>query len=158
MTKLIITLMVVGLIGVVAPHIYYRYHVEPIVVIATPEVLEVPIVYKTVVKHIKIKYNLPTGKVLEIAESVAKETGYSVDIISKIMFAESQYTVDAKHINKNKSVDSGLFQINSQHIPLAKSMGIDIMTPEGNAKFAIYLLKTQGLKPWGYSKQTWSTI
>lgn len=147
----------VGLLGIVAPKIYYHYQEVPIQAF-TPQVHNKTVIAKKVVKHKNIKYSHPEGKVLEIAELVSRETGYSVEIISKIMFAESNYDINARHVNKNKSVDSGLFQINSQHIPLAKKMGIDIMTPEGNAKFAIYLIQKNGLRDWGYSKSKWSVI
>ncbi len=111
----------------------------------------------TKVKHYKQKkYVPPTGKALAIAEKISKETNYPVDTISRIMFAESQYDSKAKHTNKNGSKDYGLMQINSQHLPLAKKMGIDIFTDEGNADFAIYLIKKNGLRDWGFSKHNWN--
>lgn len=113
---------------------------------------------RKVLKRKVVKYAPPTGKVAEIANLVAKETGYDVEIVNKIMFAESHYDINAKHINKNGSVDSGLFQINSIHTPVAQKMGIDIHTPEGNAQFAIYLIKRNGLRDWGYSKSTWEKL
>lgn len=115
-------------------------------------------VLKAQLKHKKVVYTPPTGLALKMALIIEKETGIPNEIISKIMFAESRYDPKAKHINKNKSYDSGLMQINSQHIPLAKKMGIDIFTPEGNTQFAIYLIKKNGLRDWGYSKSTWSKI
>lgn len=158
MTKLIITILLVGLLGVVAPQFYYQYNKVPIQTF-TPKIQEKTVVKKIAKKKItKILYSLPTEEVLEIVNLVARETGVDKEIISKIIWAESQYDLDAKHTNKNKSIDHGLFQINSQHIPLAKSMGINIFTPEGNAKFAIYLMKKNGLRDWGYSKSTWSNI
>ena len=113
---------------------------------------------KTIKKAVVAHYTEPVGKPLELAKKVSEETGVPCETIQKIMWAESHYSVDAKHVNKNGSYDSGLFQINSQHIPLAKSMGIDIFTPEGNADFAIYLIRKNGLRDWGYSKSTWSMI
>lgn len=110
------------------------------------------------VKHNKVVYTKPPELALKMALKIEKETGVPHETITKIMFAESGYNTKAKHINKNGSIDSGLMQINSQHIPLAKKMGIDIFTPEGNADFAIYLIKKNGLRDWGYSKSTWSVL
>lgn len=115
-------------------------------------------IIKTVKKasyYKKKKYIPPTGKALEIAQKVATETNYSVDTISRIMFAESEYDSKAIHLNKNKTTDHGLFQINSSHISLAKKKGMDIFTDEGNAQFAIYLMKKNGLHDWSASLQNW---
>ena len=123
------------------------------------EVVKTPKIALKTIKKVRVaQYTKPQGLPLELAIKVSQETGIDQELIHKIMWAESQYKLDAKGINKNGSVDSGLFQINSQHIPLAKSMGIDIFTPEGNAEFAIYLIKKNGLRDWGYSKSTWNML
>lgn len=118
---------------------------------------------------------MPTGIVLGIAERVSRETGYSVGVISKIMWSESRYDIKAKGENWRtkivadingatstvhyiKSMDYGLFQINDQHIPEAKSLGIDVFTLNGNADFAIVLMKRNGLVDWGYSKSVWDSV
>lgn len=103
-------------------------------------------------------YKEPTGEALEIATYISVKSGAPLDIIKKIMWAESQHYRDAKHVNKNGSYDTGYMQINSQHIALAESMDIDIFTPYGNADFAVYLILKNGLRDWGYSKSTWSNI
>jgi len=122
-----------------------------------PPVKVVAIKSKATLKHrTKEKYSPPTGTVLSIAEKVAKETHYPVDTISKIMWAESRYNAHAVHRNKNKTTDHGYFQINSSHIPLARSLYIDIFTEEGNTQFAIYLLQSKGLAPWRSSMSNWS--
>jgi hypothetical protein len=150
---------VVSILAATTPKIIYNYY-NPIPVIKEFKApVHTKIVKNKIVKHKKVSYSLPKDiKVLGIAERVASETNYPIELISKIMFAESHYDINAKHINKNGSIDSGLFQINSQHIPLAKKMGIDIMTPDGNAEFAIYLIKKNGLRDWGYSKYKWSVL
>lgn len=101
------------------------------------------------------KYVAPQGKALEMAELVAKETGQPVDTISRIMFYESHYDSKAVHYNKNKTTDHGLFQINSAHIKEAQTLGIDVMTDEGNAQFAIRLIQKNGLRDWSASKANW---
>lgn len=101
-------------------------------------------------------YHLPEGKVAQIAVFVSYETSVPVDTISRIMFFESQYSETAYHLNSDKSFDSGLFQINSRHIPEAKKMGLDIVNnPDDNVSFAIYLIKLNGLRDWNSSKSKW---
>jgi hypothetical protein len=52
--------------------------------------------------------------------------------------------------------DVGKFQINEYwHLETSKKMGIDIHTEEGNTVYALYLLKTQGTKPWDASAYCW---
>lgn len=121
----------------------------------SPEI-PVKVAYKTI-KHKKEIYKEPTGKVLRLAIEVSQKTTVPLRIISKIMWAESRYNSKAVHINKNGTHDSGLFQINSAHIVEAKKMGIDIYTDEGNAEFAVYLINSQGLKPWKSSSKSWNT-
>ena len=133
------------------------------IVVETPKmVVEAPhkpvIAKKPVVKYKKVVYVKPTGQALEIAIKVSQETGVSQETISRIMFAESGYLASATHLNKNKTRDHGYFQINDIHISTAKKMGINIFTPEGNAEYAIYLIKTQGLKPWSASKSKWNKV
>jgi len=128
----------------------------PKVEVKTP--IKPVIAKKPVVKHKKVVYVKPTGQALEIAIKVSKETGVSQETISRIMFAESEYIATASHLNKNKTRDHGYFQINDIHISTAKKMGIDIFTPEGNAEYAIYLIKTYGLSPWSASKSKWNKV
>jgi len=130
--------------------------IEPIP-IEIPVKKVIPVVKKPVVTLASL-YVEPTGEALEIAIYISEQSGAPLDIIKKIMWAESQYVSDAKGTNKNGSYDTGYMQINSQHIALAKSMDIDIFTPYGNADFAIYLISKNGLRDWGYSKSTWSNI
>mgnify|MGYP001596471211 FL=1 len=100
-------------------------------------------------------YTAPTGKALEIAKMVSRETNIPLDTISRIIWAESGYNPNAEHLNKNGTTDHGYFQINDIHIPEAKSMGLNINNPYDNARFAIYLIKPQGLIPWTASKAKW---
>lgn len=113
---------------------------------------------KSQVKTVKRVYKEPQGEAKEIIEYVSRETGYSIEQISKIVWAESDYSATAKHINTNGTYDSGYFQINSQHITLAKSMGINIFTPKGNADFAIHLIRKNGLRDWSASQKNWAMI
>lgn len=112
---------------------------------------------KKVQSKSKRVYVPPTGQALTIANQIAEETQHPVEVISRIMWAESDYSPKAFHRNKNGTTDCGRMQINSSHKAKAQSMNIDICSEEGNTQFAIYLLKTKGLQPWGFSKHSWGT-
>lgn len=126
------------------------------------EVIKPPVVAKiapkTIKKHIVVKYTPPQGEMAEIVKYVSEQTGYPSEVIGKIIWAESKYNKNAKNINKNGSTDSGLFQINSQHKPLAEKMGLDITDPDDNVEFAIYLIKKNGLRDWSASKKIWESV
>lgn len=52
--------------------------------------------------------------------------------------------------------DIGYFQINEYwNGAMAKKLGYDIYTEEGNIGFALYLYHTQGTAPWNASKPCW---
>ena len=121
------------------------------------ELIEVKNTPTVVINYKRDVYAPPTGEVLEIAKYVASSTGYPLDTISRIIWAESGYKISARHVNTNNSVDFGIFQINSQHIIKADDMGMDIFTLQGNADYAIYLIKTFGLSPWSFSKCNWAS-
>lgn len=67
---------------------------------------------------------------------------------SKIVECESGFNPKARNVNKNKSVDGGIFQINSIHHKTAKEMGIDLSTIEGQFNFARYLVNKNGYRDW----------
>lgn len=70
-------------------------------------------------------------------------------------------TCSKKNLGKvltNGTGDYGLFQINKSHFKEAESMGYDIMTPEGNTAYAIYLYNQLGTSPWNASKKCWSKL
>lgn len=73
----------------------------------------------------------------------------------------TQFTSDGsvvKHVNTNGTIDYGVMQINSTHIKEAQKMGIDIMTKEGNRKYAEYLYAHQGTAPWTASQKCWGVM
>lgn len=49
----------------------------------------------------------------------------------------------------------GLFQIAESWIPVARKVGDDIYTPQGNIAFALYLYKKNGTSPWTASRDCW---
>jgi hypothetical protein len=91
-------------------------------------------------------------------EQVFKE---NAKIMKRVAFCESSlnhYDQNGKVLRgKVDSRDSGLYQINEfYHLEKSKELGLDIYTPEGNIKYAKYLLDTQGLNPWNASKKCWN--
>lgn len=112
------------------------------------------------ITHLKRKKNVyiaPTGKALEIAKRVSKETGFSQTTISKIMYFENSYR-NKCNTNKNGSKDCGLFQINDRTWKSTYTkMGLNMENPDENATFAIYIMKTRGLQDWKYSMKNWAS-
>lgn len=57
---------------------------------------------------------------------------------------------------KMNKLDVGIFQINEKyHADMAKKMGIDIYTEEGNMEYAHYLWLKNGTADWSASKDCW---
>ena len=75
---------------------------------------------------------------------------WDTEVMLAIMYAESNCrpNLDNSGLNKNGSVDYGLFQINSVH-GYSKE---DLMDPEFNIKVAYKIYKSQGLKAWSVYK------
>jgi soluble lytic murein transglycosylase-like protein len=69
-----------------------------------------------------------------------------------------QYDADGKILRgKANKDDIGLMQINEKYNgDLAKKLGYDIYTTEGNIQFAKYLYSKQGADPWTYSSKCWT--
>ncbi|MEX0931374.1 MAG: hypothetical protein WDZ88_01345 [Candidatus Paceibacterota bacterium] len=101
------------------------------------------------------------------AEELKKETLEALftefkDVPSMIAVARCESSF--RHYNPDGTVlrgrvdsrDIGLMQINEfYHGEKASELGIDIMSLEGNMKYARYLYENQGLSPWGASKMCW---
>ena len=91
-----------------------------------------------------------------IAKKVSLKTGISQKTITKIILAESGGNPNAIHYNKNGTKDYGLFQVNSIHLKEAKQMSLNLLDPDDNAVFAIYLIRHNGLRDWKASMREWS--
>ncbi|MDO8471263.1 MAG: hypothetical protein Q7S49_01500 [bacterium] len=57
--------------------------------------------------------------------------------------------------NRNGTIDRGKWQINSSHDAEVKRLNIDIMTEEGNEKFARILYAKNELQDWEASRHCW---
>jgi hypothetical protein len=96
----------------------------------------------------------------ELIVEKSKENGVNPRVASAIAFCESthrQYDASGNALRgKQNRQDVGLFQINERfHLEASKKLGHDIYTTEGNIDYAMHLLKTQGRKPWVWSKPCW---
>jgi hypothetical protein len=69
----------------------------------------------------------------------------------RIMQAESSGIPSATNINKDYSIDEGLFQINSRWHPEVRSGG-NVFDPEYNIRSAATIWKNRGWKEWATSK------
>ena len=58
--------------------------------------------------------------------------------------------------NSNKTVDVGIFQINSVWFSKATELGLDLTKEADNREFAKYLYTTRGTEDWVYSKKCWA--
>ena len=98
--------------------------------------------------------SLKVTRVLSDIEYASKKTGIATSTLNRIIWCESRNDQSARGINKN-SLDIGIFQINSIHIPRAQKLGFDLTTRAGNISFAITLMKSNQLKDWESSKDCW---
>lgn len=77
------------------------------------------------------------------------------ELAQKIIWCESQNNPNARNVNKNGTIDYGLMQVNSVHIPAMEKLGLDIENPEDNLQYGLLLLSKNGLQPWKSSKSCW---
>lgn len=82
----------------------------------------------------------PTTKVLNLIYKAAAKHNLDAQDLIRIAYLESSFKVDAIRVNKNKTVDFGLFQINSVHWSTT-CKGLDIFKVDGNINCAAKLLK-----------------
>lgn len=167
MTKLIITLLVVGLLGVAAPQIYYHYNQVPIVVSTTRTFSKPEIVHKTVTKKVINRKIVVIPTVTpETKEYIDDAFGKDSKVATATLMHESGLVLDKKGYNchyYNKegkrystscktvadranawSVDCGIAQINVK----GKVCPARLLTLEGNMEAAKKIYKEQGLNAW----------
>jgi hypothetical protein len=94
-------------------------------------ILNTPAYSKTII--------IPNSKVLRTIYRTAKRANHNVNNLLKIAHIESGFNPQAIRHNKNRSVDYGLFQINSIHWSTT-CKEFDIFTVEGNTQCAIKLI------------------
>ena len=96
----------------------------------------------------------------ESLEKYLKENFADTPILVEIARCESEF----RQFDKNgkvvrgrvDSADVGIMQINERyHLDIAKKLGYNIHTIEGNTAYAKYLYDKSGSKPWNASKPCW---
>jgi len=104
------------------------------------------------------------AKVIEVSKEVIVPvvTKFEdIPMLVKICNAES----GGRQFNKNGDVlrgtvdksDIGFCQINERYNnDLARKLGYDIYTEQGNKDFAVHLFFTRGTEPWNASKANWN--
>src|SRR3989344_1191806 len=93
---------------------------------------------------------MPTAQTVE---EYVREYFADKPVMVEIARCESRFRQFSKNgdVLKNGAGSSaiGMFQIMSSiHEPIAKKLGLDIYTMQGNAAYARYLYDQQGTKPW----------
>ena len=87
---------------------------------------------------------------------VGEELGMSnsdITTMIKIGRCESGLRENAMGVNTNKTVDRGVFQLNSIHKNISNQDAFDF---EKNIKYAWNMFKAQGTTPWNSSKHCWN--
>lgn len=85
---------------------------------------------------------------------LALDVGWPSDqlaTVDRVMYRESRCREDATHLNANGSVDRGLMQVNSIHLPWLAAYGItaaDLTTAGGGLTGALLLWQRSGWGPW----------
>lgn len=82
---------------------------------------------------------LPSTRTLKVIYQAAKRYNVDAQALLKIAFLESSFNADARRVNKNDTVDVGMFQVNSVHWSTT-CKAFDVFTLKGNALCAAKLL------------------
>lgn len=104
----------------------------------------------------------PTIEVKEVVKEVVVNQDIKYPVLDRIAHCES----GNKHFDKNgqvmlrgntnKTVDVGVFQINSVWFSKATELGLDLTKEADNREFAKYLYTTRGTVDWIYSQKCWN--
>jgi soluble lytic murein transglycosylase-like protein len=86
---------------------------------------------------------IPLSKELqEYTYDLCRTNNVDYKLLLSIMWEESRFEANKIHINSNHSIDRGLCQVNSCHIPDLKKQGItNLLDPYQNIKAGIIVLK-----------------
>lgn len=102
-------------------------------------------VYATDKSQEVIKCELGVAEYLECQALKGDITPWQADVLLAIAKAESGVREDAININTNRTIDRGVFQINSIHKDISNKDAFDW---KKNTQYAIKMMKTQGFTPW----------
>ena len=76
-----------------------------------------------------------------------------ISVMINIAKCESGYREDAINVNTNKTIDRGIFQLNSIHKDISNA---DAFTFKSNIDYAWKMFTRQGTTPWDSSKHCWN--
>ena len=99
----------------------------------------------------------PRAHATDCFDAAAAYQNVNPMVLRAIAWQESHNRADAKHVNANGSVDYGVMQINTIHLPTLAQYGIDretLMSPCKNIYIAAWQLRRQILK-YG---NTWAAV
>lgn len=109
-----------------------------------------------------LRWAYPTEIIKEVVKEVIVNQDIKYPVLDRIAVCES----NNKHFDKNgqvlmrgnsnKTVDVGIFQINSVWFSKATELGLDLTKEADNREFAKYLYTTRGTEDWVYSKKCWA--
>jgi len=108
------------------------------------------------------RWAYPTEKVVEVVKEVIVNQNINYPVLDRIAECESNnshYDKNGQVMlrgNTNKTVDVGVFQINSVWFAKATELGLDLTKEADNREFAKYLYTTRGTEDWVYSKKCWA--
>lgn len=90
-------------------------------------------------------------------EARAIESNLSPVQMVSIAVCESSLKMTAKNVNKNKSTDYGVFQINSIHWETMQKAGLSPVSYIDNINYALFIIQQDGLRHFSASKKCWSS-
>lgn len=87
----------------------------------------------------RVEVKAPPITVLKVIYKAAKRFDVDSQDLIKIAFLESSFRANAKRVNRNGTIDVGMFQVNSVHWNTT-CRAFDVFTLKGNAECAAKLL------------------
>jgi soluble lytic murein transglycosylase-like protein len=98
----------------------------------------------------------------QMIDNAAVQAGVSTTTARAIAWCESnyrQYTEEGTLVRGPDGHDIGIMQIrDTAHEEVAKSENLNIYTIDGNLRYGMQLLKTNGTTPWNSSKHCWQRL
>jgi hypothetical protein len=85
-------------------------------------------------------------------EELGKDNATIMTMI-RISFCESGHRENAVNVNVNKTIDRGIFQLNSIHKGISNKDAFDFVK---NIDYAWKMQTAQGFSPWNSSKHCWN--
>ena len=90
-------------------------------------------------------------------EARAIESNLSPVQMVSIAVCESSLKMTAKNVNRNKSTDYGVFQINEIHFQTMRKAGLSPFNYVDNINYALFLIQVDGLRHFSASRKCWSS-